>query len=98
MALVECPECGTEVSSMAGNCPSCGYPMTSRVNRPGWDDDGQVVTIQLTRKRYKLLSVAGKALTLLGFFAVMGGAGAGMFVAGLLISLMARVLIWWHHD
>lgn len=25
MALIECPECGKEVSTTASNCPNCGY-------------------------------------------------------------------------
>lgn len=27
MALTKCPECGTEVSGKAKNCPNCGCPM-----------------------------------------------------------------------
>ena len=27
MALIQCPECGKEVSSSAKNCPNCGYPI-----------------------------------------------------------------------
>lgn len=27
MALVKCPECGSEVSSQAASCPNCGMPM-----------------------------------------------------------------------
>jgi membrane protein YdbS with pleckstrin-like domain/endogenous inhibitor of DNA gyrase (YacG/DUF329 family) len=27
MALIECPECGREVSSAAPTCPACGYPV-----------------------------------------------------------------------
>lgn len=29
MALIECPECGRKVSSMAKVCPDCGYPIES---------------------------------------------------------------------
>lgn len=29
MALVKCPECGYEVSSIAVSCPKCGYPIAS---------------------------------------------------------------------
>ena len=25
MAIVSCPECGSQISSTAGNCPSCGF-------------------------------------------------------------------------
>lgn len=27
MALIKCPECGKEVSSVAKNCPFCGFPV-----------------------------------------------------------------------
>ncbi len=27
MALIECPECGTDVSSRAQTCPRCAYPL-----------------------------------------------------------------------
>lgn len=27
MALINCPECGKEISDMAKNCPNCGYPI-----------------------------------------------------------------------
>lgn len=27
MALIQCPECGKEISDRAGNCPNCGYPI-----------------------------------------------------------------------
>lgn len=30
MALIQCPECGTEVSSEAAACPKCGYPLKSK--------------------------------------------------------------------
>lgn len=27
MALIKCPECGKEISTMADSCPNCGYPL-----------------------------------------------------------------------
>ncbi len=27
MALIKCPECGSEVSDRAASCPRCGYPI-----------------------------------------------------------------------
>lgn len=30
MALIKCPECGTEVSSAADKCPKCGYPIKKK--------------------------------------------------------------------
>lgn len=29
MALIKCPECGNEVSSIAASCPKCGYPIAA---------------------------------------------------------------------
>lgn len=36
MALIKCPECGTEVSSLADKCPKCAYPIkkTSQPSNP----------------------------------------------------------------
>ena len=31
MALIKCPECGKQMSDMAGSCPHCGY--TKKVNQ-----------------------------------------------------------------
>lgn len=30
MALIECPECGKDVSDQATACPSCAYPIKNR--------------------------------------------------------------------
>ncbi|MCU0281025.1 MAG: zinc ribbon domain-containing protein [Acidimicrobiia bacterium] len=27
MALVDCPECGHQISTLAAACPQCGYPI-----------------------------------------------------------------------
>lgn len=32
MAMINCPECGKEISSQANNCPHCGYPISERTN------------------------------------------------------------------
>lgn len=31
MALIDCPECGKQVSTAAQACPNCGYPVAERV-------------------------------------------------------------------
>lgn len=33
MALIRCPECGSDVSDQAAACPKCGFPVPSRANR-----------------------------------------------------------------
>lgn len=36
MALVVCPECEGRVSDKALACPACGYPMSSKNSKIGW--------------------------------------------------------------
>ena len=31
MALINCPECGQQVSTAAKSCPNCGYPVAEKV-------------------------------------------------------------------
>ncbi len=31
MALIKCPECGKEISSVAESCPHCGYPIQRKI-------------------------------------------------------------------
>jgi hypothetical protein len=48
MALIHCPECGNQVSSLAPACPTCGcpiaktqaapYPVGSPYDPPGWNE------------------------------------------------------------
>ena len=33
MALISCPECGSQVSDKAKSCPSCAYPINPEVPR-----------------------------------------------------------------
>ncbi len=30
MALIKCPECGTDVSDLAEQCPHCAYPIKAK--------------------------------------------------------------------
>lgn len=32
MALINCPECGKEISDMVKRCPNCGYPIKKKTN------------------------------------------------------------------
>ena len=33
MALITCPECGKQISSLAESCPSCGYPIAKLMDQ-----------------------------------------------------------------
>lgn len=35
MALIDCPECGKQVSTAAKACPACGFPVAEKAIQPG---------------------------------------------------------------
>jgi hypothetical protein len=40
MALINCPECSSEVSDKAGDCPKCGFPLKKKKDRVKTEDQG----------------------------------------------------------
>ncbi|MFP4080867.1 MAG: hypothetical protein ACLFMW_07815 [Ectothiorhodospira sp.] len=40
MALIECPECGRQVSDKAPTCPGCGVPIAARQSAETVHDEG----------------------------------------------------------
>lgn len=52
MALIKCPECQTEVSEKAANCPKCAYPLTGGATPPA--DGGKAPTAPLHLKKILL--------------------------------------------
>ena len=101
MALIPCPECKREVSTLAASCPHCGAPVVNfRLVSPGKET---VVTTLLTSKRYKLQRLVALALAVIGWVIIIfGPPGSG--VAGLILlivsigwSIVVCILIWWHH-
>ena len=100
MALIKCPDCGTEVSDQAPGCPKCRRPMTQPA----------VQTIEKTGKRYKLQMLLAVALIIVGPVTCMAGfggptgepsaaAGFGglMFLGGLIWLFATKIWAWWHH-
>lgn len=41
MALIKCPECGTDVSDKAEKCPKCAYPINTVNNIPPVKNDSK---------------------------------------------------------
>ncbi|MGK2941285.1 MAG: hypothetical protein ACSLFJ_06345 [Immundisolibacter sp.] len=97
MALIACPECAREVSTLASTCPQCGYPI----------DDDDVQPIELTAKHWKGARIRGWAIALGGAllaglapdaWSPWGGlVGVGLCVWGLFEVIGAAVGAWWHH-
>ena len=95
MALIECYECGAEISERAKACIKCGAPVRHAVSQ-----NGKIITTQQTAKKYKGAQLAGAALMCVGVVSCVGkepGIFVGTFTLGLLVYLGARIAAWWNH-
>lgn len=81
MALIECGECGKQVSGLASACPGCGAPV----------DRGASVHVKVTRTGAKWEGM-GFALVALGLVVMIAGSawGAPILFAGLVIFIIGR--------
>ncbi len=91
MALIECPECGREVSSNAAACPSCAYPVATGMQARTSGVDAK----SRWRERAKLAAQIGARLLggmiLIGF-GVDGNpqeAGTAAIIGGLIVAVSA---------
>lgn len=85
--LIECPECKTQISSVACSCPSCGYPIAPRV-------------IEQTAKRYKLcqaLSVPPLVVGVVLWMTYPHESAPAWLAAGIGLYVYGRVGAWWRH-
>lgn len=95
MALIQCRECGKQVSDQASACPQCGAPVQG-VRVAG------TVTTQATGKKSKQHELLGGVAFGAGLLAaVFGGEPVWLWlllaVAGLIWYFVARFAAWWHH-
>lgn len=104
MALVKCPECGTQVSTAASACPKCGAPIaTPGIGTP-------LSTIQQTSKRLKvhiIFSSLAFWIGLIWFLVAINSESQPpsapspipvfLFLIGAIWFLVTKFRIWWHH-
>lgn len=64
MALINCPECGKQVSDSAPSCPHCGYVLTQQV-----DDEPEYV---FPKKKRKKISSLGWAVIIIIIVLIIG--------------------------
>lgn len=96
MALIQCPECGKEISDQAESCPHCGNPL-----RP--------VVIESTSKKWKTATVIAWIVFLTGTYLFLRGLGSGgwenpmtgsgfsLGLIGLIALMIAKFGSWWNH-
>ncbi len=79
MALIQCPECGREISDRVTSCPHCGYPFSEQPVQPVTPQPVEVTGINLSIKKnekYRTLFIGIFVLALL--------------IAIVIISIMAQ--------
>jgi predicted amidophosphoribosyltransferase len=97
MALIKCPECGTQVSDKAEKCLKCAYPIS----------DKNPLTIEMTAKKLKLQKVFGIFITVIGLVISIYSynnkvdliliLGILLVLVGVSWYLAVKILIWWYH-
>jgi uncharacterized membrane protein YiaA len=103
MSLIKCPECSTEVSSLATACPKCAAPIAQKASAQAVGQ--QVTTTELTAKRLKKHMLYATGLLCVGVVTIIGAEtgssasaiGVLLCVAGFGWFLATRVRSWWHH-
>ena len=101
MALIECDECGNQVSDRAETCPHCGAPVSGNSNIV---QGRRVRTIEKTSKRYKAWqagSLVGVLAGLIGMATTSSGLGQSLSqwaaLLGGIALVWSTVAAWWHH-
>ncbi len=86
MALVNCPECGKEISDSAKSCPHCGYPLS--------EDNTEKKASPLGASPVSVVAFVLSILALVSFFAtgVIWGM-AGFMTLSLIMGLIDNAFI-----
>ena len=107
MALMACPECAREISDKAPSCPGCGAPIASAAERRSVGVP--LMTVQETSKRLKGHILVSALLFWGGIIWLVSAGSAGSANAdtgvvatlsmfgGLVLYIVTKFRIWWHH-
>src|SRR4029078_10882027 len=101
MALMNCPECHQQGSSIARACPHCGYPV-QQLAAPSRSTD-PIQPIEQTGKAWKAAQLLGAVVLLGGIIWAVAGcerarvASAILGVSALVAFAAARIGAWWYH-
>ena len=104
MALISCPECKNQVSSVAASCPKCGSPVDVAETQAA---GAPLTTVQETSKKFKLQILLASIMFWAGLFMIVyriqTGAKVGNVwyllasIIGLVWYIITKFRVWWHH-
>ena len=95
MALTKCPACNHEVSDQATACPNCGQPLEVS---PKQDEEEDIQTIQLTKKKWKKVKIFSVLFFVAGLFFMnpeTWGIGLFLWFVAFVLGLIAAFGAWW---
>ena len=107
MALLDCPECGHQVSDEADACPSCGKRLTDRLDRLEMETELNRIDLEWEKERKAYLGgsrARGAASMILGVIVSLGVFGplstiapdedvAAMIVGGMVLTLLIAFVL-----
>ena len=97
MALIQCPDCGKQISDLAFSCLGCGRPMSATAQATG---NPQRVVTEKTGKNYKaqqVISAMLAGLFVILFFSTEDSYFLYALMACLVWHITILALIWWEH-
>lgn len=102
MALIKCPDCGTEVSDSAQVCTKCGRPIAG-----GNSDVAHTthVTVEKTKKSLKIQQLFSIILIIASVILIImknsdGGDASYDYIGlgiGIVWLILVKIAIWWNH-
>ena len=109
MALINCPECGTQVSDKAEKCPNCAFPIQEKAFDQ--QEGIKVSQVQFTKKKHKRRFIWAAIIASIGVvMIIIGGGNSGegtsaslilgllLLVIAIIYSIIVRAIRWWEHD
>lgn len=76
MALINCPECGKEVSDMATACPNCGMPINKN------NASNEVQKVEVTNQDYSSGKKTGLIIVVIGVILLIAWVVRGAVTPG----------------
>lgn len=108
MALIQCPDCNTDVSARAPTCPKCGAPIAAAEETKA--AGAPLTTTQSTTKKLKSHLIYAVAMMVIGGIITYANAGNNitgystgsiigvvLIVAGMGWWMATKIRVWWHH-
>ena len=98
MALIQCPECGKEISDRSERCIHCGYPLgKDDAGRPQAPETGRKHAPVGDRKRLVLIGAAAGAVLLVALLVILLTRGNGLEMpygirSGMSLGEMTRLM------